>query len=133
MALLPMISLPKPPHGAPCNSCGLCCLTETCGIGQALFSQKEGPCPALQPAGRGVWECGLIANPIAYSFVRVLEHGADKMAGAAAFLLGAGHGCDAVFSDDEPINVEFEESLAPDSMVEMLLGLAAMTLWGMKP
>ena len=35
---------PKPPVGAPCNGCGLCCLLEPCPIGMLLSRKRRGAC-----------------------------------------------------------------------------------------
>jgi hypothetical protein len=54
----------KPPLGAPCNGCGVCCAAETCALGRVVFLRKRGPCPALawdDAAGR-YW-CGLVKSP----------------------------------------------------------------------
>jgi hypothetical protein len=99
-------TLPKPPHGSPCNGCGRCCLESLCPLGEHLFEKQEGPCPALQPAGQGRWECGVIIQPGVFALVQTLRHGAKRMSAAAALLLGAGHGCDAI--DNEPVNEAFE-------------------------
>ncbi len=105
------MTLAKPPHGAPCNSCGLCCREQLCPLGAGVFhgnftSDPPGPCPALERDGeREV--CGLIAHPIAYALVATLKHGAAAMSAAAASLVGVGVGCDAQLAS-EPENVEFK-------------------------
>jgi hypothetical protein len=38
----------KPPIGAVCNGCGLCCLVEPCPLGVLLSRSRIGPCKALQ-------------------------------------------------------------------------------------
>lgn len=53
----------KPPVGAPCNGCGVCCAIAPCPLSRFLLGHRTGsPCPALR------WEdarylCGLIAAP----------------------------------------------------------------------
>ncbi|HRE17184.1 MAG TPA: hypothetical protein PLW86_08970 [Rhodocyclaceae bacterium] len=57
----------KPPTGATCNGCGVCCAMETCPSGLLLFRQRRGPCPALRwspPAAR--YFCGLLLAPEDY-------------------------------------------------------------------
>lgn len=49
----------KPPFGAPCNGCGVCCIAELCQIGSAAFGDIPGPCPALQFHHGRFW-CGLV-------------------------------------------------------------------------
>lgn len=52
---------PKPPLGAPCNGCGLCCLAEPCPVGMILSLKRQGACVALrwdEAAGR--YACGAL-------------------------------------------------------------------------
>lgn len=39
---------PKPPLGAPCNGCGLCCLAQPCPLGMVLSRRRQGACVALR-------------------------------------------------------------------------------------
>lgn len=52
----------KPPHGAPCNRCGVCCAAEPCPVGQLIFRQRRGACPALEWQGTA-YACALLTNP----------------------------------------------------------------------
>jgi hypothetical protein len=57
----------KPPEGAACNGCGVCCAAEPCPLGMLLSRRRSGACKALQwdgPAGRYV--CGALADPAAW-------------------------------------------------------------------
>jgi hypothetical protein len=52
----------KPPVGAPCNGCGICCAIAPCPLSRFLLGHREGRCPAL------VWQqdryvCGLVVAP----------------------------------------------------------------------
>lgn len=85
----------KPPHGAPCNSCGKCCERELCPLGAALFKRWSGPCPALEE-GR----CGLVQHPERYAPVRAAAVGVVALSRAAAHMIGAGKGCDAVWEGE---------------------------------
>ncbi len=38
---------PKPPAGAACNGCGVCCAVEPCPLAMLVFRRRHGPCPAL--------------------------------------------------------------------------------------
>ncbi|MFN3914827.1 MAG: hypothetical protein ACK4K3_07905 [Aquabacterium sp.] len=56
---------PKPPEGAPCNGCGVCCLAEPCPVGMIISRRRTGACHAL------VWRdderryrCGLLLSGI---------------------------------------------------------------------
>src|SRR5262249_54515689 len=73
----------KPRHGSPCNRCGVCCMVTKCVLGQHLFGQKLGRCPALEKTPDGFYECGIVADPAAYS-IRTAIYGADKMREAAS-------------------------------------------------
>ena len=84
----------KPPEGAPCNGCGVCCLAEPCPVGMLVSRKRRGACVALvwsEVAGR--YHCGLM-----------LAAGGDAVAAgplqALALrwvrrLISAGSGCDA--------------------------------------
>jgi hypothetical protein len=56
----------KPPPGAPCNGCGVCCAAAPCPAALLIFRSRQGPCPALewqtQPAPAR-YRCGLLASP----------------------------------------------------------------------
>lgn len=55
---------PKPPVGAPCNGCGVCCALETCPLARLRFLRRNGPCPALRwDAAAACYRCGLLAEP----------------------------------------------------------------------
>ena len=55
---------PKPPEGAPCNGCGLCCLAEPCPLGMLVSRRRTGACVALRwSAGEGRSLCGMVADP----------------------------------------------------------------------
>jgi len=63
----------KPPLGATCNGCGVCCLAETCPLARLRFMQRTGPCPALEWLDTGTKEngqpryaCGLLRHPANY-------------------------------------------------------------------
>jgi hypothetical protein len=98
------MSLDKPPIGAPCNRCGLCCKLQVCGAGSFALGlvenygdRKAGPCPALLADGEG-FVCGLITRPKQF----LPEATARVMALRSAFtiLVGADTGCDE--QGDEP-------------------------------
>lgn len=101
----------KPPHGDPCNNCGQCCQAVLCPLAQRFFGgPEERSCPALEQEVSGRFTCGLIAHPMVYAIRLTLLHGADRMAAAAAFLVGAGHGCDAQL-EGERANEQFRAAM----------------------
>lgn len=56
---------PKPPAGAACNGCGVCCAAEPCPLGALLSGRRRGACSALlwDEAGGGRYRCGAVAEP----------------------------------------------------------------------
>ena len=68
----------KPAFGEACNSCGFCCLTEVCCVGQELGGGAIGPCKLLTSSlGKGEHYCSLV----------------QKKPEVFAPLIGAGSGC----------------------------------------
>jgi len=56
----------KPPVGAPCNGCGVCCLLEPCPLGVVLSRRRQGACAALRwQADEARYRCGAITQPTA--------------------------------------------------------------------
>lgn len=54
----------KPPVGAACNGCGLCCAAEPCPLGMLLSRRRRGACAALRWSPReGRYLCGALAEP----------------------------------------------------------------------
>jgi len=51
----------KPDEGAPCNGCGICCLSEPCPLGVVVSRRRHGACAALRwdQAG-GLYRCGML-------------------------------------------------------------------------
>jgi hypothetical protein len=53
----------KPPLGAACNGCGVCCLSEPCPLGVLLSLSRTGPCKALQWAqAEQQYRCGALGH-----------------------------------------------------------------------
>lgn len=107
----------KPPHGSPCNGCGLCCMAMLCDLAMHVFALPQlGRCPALVQTSEDTFACGL-----------TLIGTAEKRK-AALTLIGSGDGCDARFNG-EPRNEEFYKTLdAKDDSSEMR---KAREIWGM--
>lgn len=90
---------PKPPEGAPCNGCGVCCLAEPCPVGVLVSRKRHGACDLLRWSdAQGRYVCGLLVD----------AHEASTGGGArpavlwrrlwrawARRLISAGSGCDA--------------------------------------
>ena len=86
---------PKPMLGAPCNGCGVCCLSEPCPVGVLLSWRRTGRCDALRwNQGELRYRCGAVTEP-----ATVLRTGLRWLAPAFARLarrwIAAGSGCDA--------------------------------------
>lgn len=108
-AFAPGQRLTKPPHGSPCNACGICCETMLCPMGRAVFQRREGPCPAMEQEDHK-FLCGLAAHPARYVPEKTEKHGEQAMARAAARLIGSGHGCDFNF-EGETVNGAFDSRM----------------------
>ncbi len=83
---------------------------ELCPLAVVVFGEIPGPCPALEPIADGGGVCGLMQRPMAYVPISTMLHGSKAMGNAAALLLGAGGGCDALEENEEP-NKEFREMI----------------------
>jgi hypothetical protein len=53
----------KPPLGAACNGCGLCCLAEPCPLGMIVSMRMRGACRALRWDGVR-YRCGVMRRPL---------------------------------------------------------------------
>lgn len=96
--------LTKPPHGSPCNNCGQCCADQRCPLAQIVFG-PGGSCPALEmrlPSFGPSFGCGLVDHPERYAPGIVAASGKDTASRAAAYLIGAGRGCDALLRGERP-------------------------------
>lgn len=111
----------KPAAGAPCNGCGVCCLSEPCPLGMLLSGRRSGACLAVRwdQAARQ-YRCGALTD--ATSVLRqVLPRGLRWLAPLVAPLLGrlglrwiaAGQGCDSSLEVQGRPGVESDRQLPP--------------------
>lgn len=119
----------KPPHGQPCNRCGLCCIGSLCPLAQHVFGFELGPCPALSFTDAGS-VCGLVDAPARHALRKTLENGPVKMSEAAAHLIGAGTGCDARING-EPPDESFYRRLEELDHQKRAQTRVARKLWGL--
>jgi len=123
--------LEKPPHGAPCNRCGLCCEDSLCHLGKHVFRQVEGPCPALSYDGQ-MSVCGLVEMPARFARVRAAMVGPTRLREAAITLIGAGIGCDGQV-EGEPADLAFRRWMSAWHSVNYESVTAALKSWGARP
>jgi hypothetical protein len=66
----------KPPEGAACNGCGVCCLSEPCPLGMVLSRKRSGACVALRwDALEHRYYCGAVQGPWAFLARRWISAG----------------------------------------------------------
>jgi hypothetical protein len=83
----------KPPEGAPCNGCGVCCLAEPCPVGMLLSRKRRGACDLLRwSVARQRYLCGLLS---AADDGRVPGVWGSVWLSWARRVISAGSGCDA--------------------------------------
>ena len=101
----------KPPFGAQCNGCGICCAIQPCKLAVDLLGATVGPCSAMEfDAGR-FW-CGLVRSPGRY--LNTPEFGNELLSETIARSLGVSKGCDADDGLDPALAAEpFEAASEP--------------------
>lgn len=92
---------PKPPLGAPCNGCGVCCLAEPCPVGIVVSRRRHGACAALRwSAEDRRYVCGMLVAPRGARRGRIARLLERPLRALIARWIAAGRGCD---SDLEPV------------------------------
>ena len=88
----------QPPHGAPCNGCGVCCLAEPCPLGQLISRKRHGACHALRwDETQGLYRCGAVSDAEGVLGPRG-RWAAPLLRRLARRWIAAGIGCDASLS-----------------------------------
>ena len=122
---------PKAPYGTECNNCGLCCSRSLCPLATAVFNRPAlpGPCPALEWEGEDS-RCGLMANPLRYAHPNAPGRAhPDHLVQGAAFVIGAGTGCDAP-AEGEVAPPAYRRKLRQrDHSKQQALALRKLWLW----
>jgi hypothetical protein len=126
-ALIPRaVMANKPPHGAPCNGCGVCCVAVRCDVGTALFGEG-GACPALERDDSGKYQCGVAVRPEVFVPWLTSVFGFVIVRDVVLELIYAGQGCDARFNG-EPINFAFHKAHPPQDEETRQITLNAFKL-----
>jgi hypothetical protein len=100
----------KPPPGAPCNGCGVCCLVAPCPLGMVLSRRRTGACVALRwQSQTRQYRCGALSEPLALlqqGLPRRLQWLAPRLAPGLTQLAGrwiaVGQGCDSSVEPQRP-------------------------------
>jgi hypothetical protein len=93
----------KPPEGAPCNGCGVCCTVQPCPLGMVLSGRRTGACAALRwDDAAALYRCGALTEPRAVVTQTLGQRGVWLARPIAAVLqrlahrwIAAGRGCDS--------------------------------------
>ena len=120
----------KPPYGDRCNGCGKCCEREICPLGAQVFRRVDGPCPALLRDERGVSACGLVVSPERFAPLRAYKIGIGELSRGAAVIIGAGHGCDALFEGETRRPGTQAKLLAKCDAIRPARAARAKVAWG---
>lgn len=90
----------KPPEGAACNGCGVCCLAEPCPLGQVISRRRAGACAALRWSdAQSLYRCGAVSDARGLLGPR-WGWAAPALQALARRWIAAGRGCDATLTTD---------------------------------
>ncbi len=103
---------PKPPLGAVCNGCGVCCLAEPCPVGAVLSGRRTGACSALRwHDDASLYRCGALVTPVEVvqgALPDALQWLVKPLAWALGYgarrWIAAGTGCDCSIVPGAPFN-----------------------------
>ena len=86
---------PKPPPGAACNGCGVCCTWQPCPLGVLVTGRRHGACAALRwhDADRR-YRCTMVDAPEA-AWPRLPAALRGPLMRLARRWIAAGAGCDS--------------------------------------
>ena len=85
----------KPPSGATCNGCGVCCSFAPCPLGVLVSGRRHGACAALRwHADAQRYHCGVVSDPLLVWPRLPLALRAPLMRLARRWI-AAGAGCDS--------------------------------------
>ncbi len=85
----------KPPEGASCNGCGVCCAVAPCPVGMLVSGRRTGACAALSwHSGASLYRCGLVGAPRAV-LPRLPRALAPLVSRLARRWISAASGCDS--------------------------------------
>jgi hypothetical protein len=91
----------KPPVGAACNGCGVCCLVEPCPVGIVASGRRRGACRAVVwDDAAGCYRCGVLAGR-REALPGWLRPFGGLLQRHARRLIAAGIGCDCDIELDE--------------------------------
>lgn len=101
---------PKPVPGAPCNGCGICCLSEPCPLGILLSRRRHGACVALRwDAEACQYRCGCLTDATAVlqqalpsALQWLTPFGRVLLARLGRRWIAAGIGCDSTLEVQGP-------------------------------
>jgi hypothetical protein len=86
----------KPPQGAPCNGCGVCCASAPCPLGMLFSFRTQGRCARLRyDAAAAHYRCGLLPDTGSRATHWLGGIGTGLAAKLVRRWIGAGIGCDS--------------------------------------
>jgi len=107
--------------GEPCNGCGTCCNAQVCmngayviGLVKNLGDTVSGACPAIVRSPNGNIRCGILLNPNKY--IKKSKYPAKILSKYFGHLIGAGAGCDELYENDTPEEINKLQKILDEKM-----------------